>query len=149
VSRYYNSPVADAVGERITLHIRNSIVAIGPAIDAAAAWLKERQASATDLWFVALALDELVSNCVKYAYEDSGEHIIDVELQIADRRLIVTVVDDGHAFDPLTIPPPDLSLAAEDRKIGGLGIHLLMTVSDSMTYERRGNQNRVVLVKAM
>ena len=62
MSRYYNSPVADAVGERITLHIRNSIVAIGPAIDAAAAWLKERQASATDLWFVALALDELVSN---------------------------------------------------------------------------------------
>ncbi len=141
--------MADAVGERITLHIRNSIDAIAPAIDAATVWLTERQASATDLWFVALAVDELVTNCVKYAYDDAGEHLIDVELQIADGQLIVTVVDDGHAFDPLTIPPPDLSLAAEDRKIGGLGIHLLITVSDRMTYERRGNQNRVVLVKAM
>jgi anti-sigma regulatory factor (Ser/Thr protein kinase) len=64
--------VADAVGERITLHVRNSIDAIGPAIDAATAWLNERHASATDVWFVALAVDELVSNCVKYAYEDAG-----------------------------------------------------------------------------
>jgi len=141
--------VADAVGERITLHVRNSIDAIGPAIDAATAWLNERHASATDVWFVALAVDELVSNCVKYAYEDSGEHIIDIELQILERQLSVTIVDDGHAFDPLTIPPPNMSQAVEDRKIGGLGIHLLMTVSDKMTYERRGNLNRVVLTRAM
>jgi anti-sigma regulatory factor (Ser/Thr protein kinase) len=42
-----------------------------------------------------------------------------------------------------------MSQAVEDRKIGGLGIHLLMTVSDKMTYERRGTLNRVVLTRAM
>jgi anti-sigma regulatory factor (Ser/Thr protein kinase) len=141
--------VADAISERFTLHIRNSIDAIAPAVDTATAWLNGRQASATDIWFVNLAVDELVSNCVKYAYADSQEHVIDVELQIVDQQLIVTVIDDGRAFDPLTIPPPDMSLAAEDRKIGGLGIHLLLTVSEKMTYERRDNQNRVVLVKKM
>ncbi len=135
------------MSERISLHIKNSIDAIAPAMDAATDWLMARQGSATDVWFVNLAVDELVTNCVKYAYSDSREHVIDVELQIADGHLIVTVVDDGREFNPLTIPPPDLKLPLEERPIGGLGIHLLLSVSDKMTYERRDNQNRLVLVK--
>ena len=137
------------MSERIRLHIKNSIDAIAPAVDSATDWLKARQGSATDAWFVNLALDELVTNCIKYAYSDSREHVIDVELQISDGHLIVTVIDDGLEFDPLTIPPPDMSLPLEDRPIGGLGIHLLLSVSDKMTYERRDDQNRVVLVKRM
>ena len=59
------------------------------------------------------------------------------------------VIDDGHAFNPLEAPPPDLSLPMEKRPIGGLGIHLLRELSDGITYERRNGTNRLVLTKRM
>ena len=59
------------------------------------------------------------------------------------------VIDDGHAFNPLEAPTPDLSLAMENRPLGGLGIHLLRKLADGITYERRNGTNRVVLTKRM
>ena len=113
------------------------------------AWLQSNQAGVGGEFFANLVVDELVTNCIKYAYSDAREHVIEVELQIADGELTVTVVDDGQPFNPLTVPTPDTSLALEERPLGGLGLHLLRQLSDGMSYERRGNQNRVVLVKRL
>jgi anti-sigma regulatory factor (Ser/Thr protein kinase) len=113
------------------------------------AWLQSKQAGVSGEFFANLVVDELVTNCIKYAYTDAREHVIEVELQIADGDLTVTVVDDGQPFNPLTVPTPDTSLAIEERPLGGLGLHLLRQLSDGMSYERRGNQNRVVLVKRL
>ena len=135
------------MAEFLTLRIRNSLDAMRAANDEGIAWLQSKQVGVAGEFFVNLVVDELVTNCIKYAYSDTHEHVIDVELQIADGDLTVTVVDDGQPFNPLTIPEPDTSVAIEDRPLGGLGIHLLRKLSDRMTYERRGNQNRVVLVK--
>ena len=133
----------------MSLGIRNAIDAVPPAIDEATSWLKQRQASSTDVWFVTLAIDELVTNCVKYSYTDSREHVIQVDLLMSDGRLTVTVVDDGRPFNPLEVPAPDLSGDIDQRQIGGLGIHLLRSVSDAMTYQRRNDRNQVVLVKRL
>jgi anti-sigma regulatory factor (Ser/Thr protein kinase) len=57
------------------------------------------------------------------------------------------VVDDGHAFDPLDVKPPNLSAEIEDRQIGGLGIHMLRELADNISYERRDGTNRVTLTK--
>jgi len=133
----------------MTLEIKNSIDAVPPAIDAATAWLMQRQATSADVWFVSLAIDELVTNSIKYGWTDSLEHVIQVELEIADGRLAITVRDDGRPFNPLDVPEPDLSGDIDERQIGGLGIHLLRKVSDAMTYERRDDRNQVVLVKRM
>jgi serine/threonine-protein kinase RsbW len=111
------------------------------------AWLQSKQVGVAGEFFANLVVDELVTNCIKYAYSDAHDHVIEVELQIANGDLTVTVVDDGRAFNPLTIPSPDTSLAIDERPLGGLGLHLLRKLSDGITYERRGNQNRVVLVK--
>ena len=113
------------------------------------AWLQSKQAGVAGEFFANLVVDELVTNCIKYAYSDAREHVIEVELQIANGDLTVTVVDDGQPFNPLTVPTPDTSLAIEERPLGGLGLHLLRQLSDGMSYERRGNQNRVVLVKRL
>jgi len=133
----------------MTLEIKNSIDAVPPAIDAATAWLMQRQATSADVWFVSLAIDELVTNSIKYGWTDSLEHVIQVELEIADGQLAITVRDDGQPFNPLDVPEPDLSGDIDERQIGGLGIHLLRKVSDAMTYERRDDRNQVVLVKRM
>jgi serine/threonine-protein kinase RsbW len=135
------------VGESLSLRVRNAVDAIPPASEAAEAWLGQQKTPPEAAFLVSLAIEEVVTNCVKYGYDDAAEHTIEINLSVADHRLTMTVIDDGHSFDPLTAPPPDLSLAIEDRPIGGLGIHMLRELSDEMAYERRGNTNRLTLVK--
>lgn len=97
---------------------------------------------------IVLALDELLTNVICYGYDDAGPHEISVTLRAEDGRLTVLVEDDGRAFDPRQAPPPDLDAPIEERRIGGLGVHIVRTVVDSFDYERRGNINRVILAKA-
>ena len=59
----------------------------------------------------------------------------------------MTVADDGIPFNPLSIAPPDTGLSVEDRRIGGLGIHLVRNIMDEVTYNRRTDRNVVILVK--
>ena len=136
-----------SVGESLALSLRNALDAISPANDAATAWLEARQVPPDTAFLVSLAIDEMVTNCIKYGYDDAGEHVINVQLSVSDHQLAMVVIDDGHPFNPLDAPVPDLSLSMEDRPIGGLGIHLLRQLADQMTYERRGDMNHVTLLK--
>lgn len=138
-----------AAGEDLTLEVRNARDAIVPASAAAEAWLQQRQPSSEALYFVLLAIEELVTNCIKYGYDDAGEHTIIIRLSVADQILTVTVIDDGRPFDPLALPPPDLSLDIKDRPIGGLGIFLLRKLADESHYEWRDGRNRLTLEKRM
>jgi anti-sigma regulatory factor (Ser/Thr protein kinase) len=135
------------VGEPLTLQVRNTVDAIAPASGAAEEWLARQRVSPDVSFLVSLAIEELVTNCIKYGYDDAREHTIHITLSVADQTLTMLVVDDGHAFDPLTAPPPDLSLEMKDRPIGGLGIHMLRKLADDVAYERRNATNRVTLTK--
>ena len=133
----------------ITLHVRSTNEAILPATVQAEEWMAEQGVS-TDAFFLAsLAIEELVTNCIKYGYDDSNDHTIDIVLTVVDGALRIEVIDDGQPFNPLEAPEPDTSLAMADRPIGGLGIHLLRELADEATYERRDRTNRLVLLKRM
>jgi len=136
-----------AVHENMTLEVRNSIAAIAPVSEAAEAWLQQSQPSPEAVFFLLLAIEELVTNCIKYGYDDAAEHTIVIILSVASEMLTMTVTDDGHPFDPLSVPPPNLSLDIQDRPIGGLGIYLLRELADQVAYERRENKNRLTLTK--
>jgi anti-sigma regulatory factor (Ser/Thr protein kinase) len=135
------------VAASLTLHVRSTTEAIGPATEAAEAWLADQRAGQDASFLVSLAIEELVSNSIKYGYDDALEHTIAIVLSVADSLLTMVVIDDGHAFNPLAVPPPDLSGALEHRTIGGLGIHLVRKLADDMTYERRNETNRITIVK--
>lgn len=137
------------VGESLTLEVSNSRDAIAPASEAAEAWLMPYEPSPEALYFLLLAIEELVTNCIAYAYDDAGRHVITLVLSVEDGALAMTVIDDGHPFDPLAVPPPDLSVDIQDRPIGGLGIFLLRELADHIAYERRGPTNRLTLTKSM
>ena len=132
-----------------TLHVRSAIDAIGPATAQAEAWLAGQHVSADGSYLVSLAIEELVTNCIKYGYADSAGHTVDIVLAVEDGTLTMEVVDDGRAFNPLEAPPPDLSLPLEQRRIGGLGLHLLRELADDVKYERRDSTNRLVLTKKL
>ncbi len=94
-----------------------------------------------------LVFDDLLNNVVSYAYDDDEVHIIEVNVELSSDRLAVRIADDGHPFNPLAQSPPDTALAVEEREIGGLGIHLVQSLMDEVTYTRRTDRNVIVLVK--
>ena len=133
----------------LTLHVPGTIDAIQPATVQAEAWLVEQQVSFEAMYLVSLAIEELVTNCIKYGYRDSNHHTIDFLLSVSEGALQLDVIDDGSPFNPLEAPRPDLSLPPEKRPIGGLGLHLLRELADEMNYERRDGTNRLTLTKRM
>jgi len=94
-----------------------------------------------------VALDEVLTNIIKYAYTDNAEHKIRICLRVLDDVLEAVIEDDGAAFDPLSIPAPDLSTPLHERPVGGLGIHLVRHLIPSIRYERRGGRNYLYLTK--
>jgi anti-sigma regulatory factor (Ser/Thr protein kinase) len=94
-----------------------------------------------------LVLDELVTNTVSYGYDDDLAHDIEISLRRDGRLLTVIVEDDARYFNPLKVPEPDLAAPLEDRRVGGLGVHLVRTLMDTVDYDRLGKRNRLVMTK--
>ncbi|GHT01528.1 hypothetical protein AGMMS49525_02500 [Bacteroidia bacterium] len=95
-----------------------------------------------------LALEEVVVNIIRYAYEsETKEEQIVIRLTHTESQLVFTIEDSGIAFDPTAITPVDISLPVEDRPIGGLGIHLIQQIMDEVSYNRIGNTNQLQLKK--
>ena len=97
---------------------------------------------------LAIALDELMSNVARYAY-GTGKGDVTVSLEILDdpRRAVLTITDEGAPYDPLKKEDPDVTLSAEDRKIGGLGIFIVKRSMDKMTYDYKDGKNIVTITK--
>ena len=98
-----------------------------------------------------LALDELLTNVVSYAFaEDTADAAIKVTLAVSDHEIAAVIEDNGRPFNPLLdAPNPDLDLSAQDRPIGGLGIHLTKAFVDTLRYERTEEWNRLSLVQPL
>ena len=100
-----------------------------------------------------LALEEAVSNVMLYAYPDRTDGEVFVEyLEIPDgegKQLIFTISDSGIPFDPTAKADADITLSAEERAIGGLGIHLVRQLMDQITYERIDEKNILTLIKKL
>ena len=94
-----------------------------------------------------LALEEVVSNVILYAYpQKMGENII-IKASSDDNILVFTITDKGDEFDPTKVEDADITLAGEDREIGGLGIFLVKNIMNEVTYQRLDGKNILTLKK--
>ena len=94
-----------------------------------------------------VALDELVSNVVKYAWPEGGRHELRVRITIGSGQVEIEISDDGRMFDPLQAPPPQASSPGQRPTPGGRGIHMLRQILDSIDYARVDGHNRLTLTK--
>jgi len=94
-----------------------------------------------------LVFDELLNNIISYAYTDDDEHPIEIVISLANGRLVTSISDDGRAFNPFESEAPDTELSVDERPIGGLGVHLVRGVMDTVKYERHGKRNVATLEK--
>ncbi len=96
---------------------------------------------------VKLAIEEAVVNVMKYAYPQGTRGDVTIEAVSNDMRLKFTIIDSGKPFDPTVLPEVDTTLPAKERRIGGLGIHIVRQFMDSINYERSGNLNILAIRK--
>lgn len=94
-----------------------------------------------------LAVEEAVSNIIFYAFADKNKHEIRISISFVKNRLTISISDDGIPFNPLEKEQPDVTLSADERPIGGLGIFLILNIMDEASYERKENQNILTLQK--
>jgi anti-sigma regulatory factor (Ser/Thr protein kinase) len=95
-----------------------------------------------------LAAEEIFVNICKYAYHpDKGRAVVRVEVVDDPVQVKITFVDHGKPYDPLLKDDPDVTLSAEEREIGGLGIFMVKQSMDAVEYEYKDGSNILTLVK--
>ena len=117
----------------------------GKSLDILATILKnEEVASADDVWGkLSVVVEELVLNIVDYANSD----YLDVEIIRDEKSITLRFHDGGIPFNPLEKEEPDFTIPLEDRKIGGLGIFMVIKYMDTVTYDYSGGENILTVVK--
>lgn len=93
-----------------------------------------------------VAIDEIASNIAYYAYPD-GEGTFSVGIREENGIAEIVFKDQGIPYDPLQASVPELSLSAEDRPLGGLGIHMVKKMMDAVSYRYENGQNILTLQK--
>lgn len=94
-----------------------------------------------------VVLEEVITNAIKYGYREGERGRIELELGLDAEGLEIVIVDDARPFDPTQAPEPDLNLPLEARPVGGLGIHMVRNLMDSVAYDFSGGKNRLKLRK--
>ena len=132
--------------KEITLEAR--IENVSKAIEMVDAELEKLECPMKAQMQMELAVDEIFTNIASYAYAPgTGEASVRFDFDPEEGAVTVTFTDSGVPYDPLKKEDPDVSLPAEERSIGGLGIFLVKKTMDDMWYEFRNGQNVLTLKK--
>jgi anti-sigma regulatory factor (Ser/Thr protein kinase) len=91
-----------------------------------------------------LVLEEAAANIIKHAWE-GGEHAFTLRLTLDGGGVAVELEDDGKPFNPLTVQAFDANAPLEERRCGGMGIHLIRQLADEAAYHYQGGRNRLTL----
>ena len=133
---------------KITIELTNSLAELDRLNRALQRFGKANGFSPKCLMEINLAIDEIFTNIVSYAFHDQQEHRIVISLTASSARIVIRVEDDGCPFDPIKAGEPDTRCPLFERKIGGLGIHIAKRIMDSLVYRREGERNVLVMEKA-
>ncbi len=96
-----------------------------------------------------LVLEEAVVNVINYAYPKEEHEFIYLSAHMHEGSIILVLTDTGKEFDPTLAPEVDITLSADERPIGGLGIFLIRQIMNEVRYERIEGKNILTLEKKL
>lgn len=97
-----------------------------------------------------IAIDELFGNIAHYAYKpDVGSVTVQVEVTQEPLAVIITFIDGGVPYDPLKSEDPDITLSAEERQVGGLGVYMVKKTMDEILYKYKDGKNILSIKKKL
>lgn len=132
--------------KKIFFTIANSMEALANICRDVHAFMERHSLPAAAIYAIDLSLEEMATNIIKYGYDDKQRHEIIVGLDIGNNQITLTLEDDGHEFNPLDAKEADLTTGLSERQVGGVGILLARSMTDSIFYVRKNERN---IVKAM
>lgn len=97
---------------------------------------------------IALATDEACTNIIKHAYKYSKVGKININATYSNKKLRISITDEGVHFNSSKVPEPDLKKYYNEKRVGGLGIFLMKKLMDEVKYSQTpSNRNKVTLIK--
>ena len=94
-----------------------------------------------------LAVDEACTNIIEHGYQDMDPGSIILSFRVEPDRILVSITDFGHVFEPAEAPKPDVEAALEDRPLGGLGLYLIYQTMDDIDYQSSEEGNTLTFTK--
>jgi len=131
----------------VDVRIRNDASDIGILRDTLDNLAREFGIPVRALTQLQIALDEVVSNVIKYSWDDGRRHEFLVRITVHPDSVNLEIFDDGRKFDPMTVPRPNKAAKGRRPRPGGLGIHMIKKLVDHFTYERIDGRNHTTLSK--
>ena len=140
-------PEMPQIGTHFKVDFINDISELEPLQKVVELFCTTHEMSGTMTMNINLILEELLTNIIFYGYQDHAQHVIYITFEKGDSEIKLTIEDDAIAFNPLEQEAIDLDTLLEDKPIGGLGIHFVKNLTQSLEYERtdEGNILRMVM----
>lgn len=129
------------------LSLKGEPAEIGPAVEAVRHFALHYGLAGLAADALVVAVDEAISNILRHAYDEAANPAVTIEALADADGVEVTLTDSGRPFDPLEWVPAPLEGGAAERPVGGLGIHLMRSLVDRLTYRREEAANRLTLRK--
>jgi anti-sigma regulatory factor (Ser/Thr protein kinase) len=129
------------VANTLSISFANDMRELTHVLQVVNVFLEPRELQSKLVYAVNLILEEILMNIIRYGYDDEDSHEIEVQIELEEDEVALTVIDDGKEFNPLTIPGPDRSKSAMDRIEEGLGLQFVRHMRNAMEYRREGERN--------
>jgi serine/threonine-protein kinase RsbW len=133
-----------------TLKTKALLENLPPILECVTRWAETVGFDARAIYQIQLAVDEACANVIHHAYENMEPGDMEVTCCVEDQLLTIQVRDWGQAFDPDSVPDPDLEAPLEERSLGGLGLFLMRQVMDCVQFTFDPEQgNELVMTKRL
>jgi serine/threonine-protein kinase RsbW len=132
---------------RLSVVLANRLPEIARLAGLVAAFGEEHALPSTVIFNLNTSLDEVITNVISYAYDDDIAHEVRVNVILDVDRVTAEVEDDGRAFNPLDLAPPDIQAGLDRRGVGGLGVHIVRSLMDTVEYRRERDRNIFTMSK--
>lgn len=135
------------MANRVSLVVENKLAELDRVLAELTAWCEANALPEETLYELKIIVDEVASNIIRHGFQDGTSHSFQLDLSLSGGDVSIDVVDEGVHFNPLIIPPPDLSRPIEERRPGGLGIYMVKNLVDDLEYRRENGKNFLTLRK--
>ena len=133
-------------GSDLSLNLPNDLSAMRDAANSIKRFCEAQQIPVTAYRRLMVVIDDLVNNTINYGCRNLGDRaVIQLNLSHSGNKITVNLIDNGLPFNPLEMAAPNITENADQRQIGGLGIHLMRSLTAAGRYHRKGGHNNLTL----
>ncbi len=129
----------------LNIVFKNDLAELQRVYEGVDSFLETEQIPEETVFTVHLSLEEMISNIIKYGFDDAASHDISLQISAQGKKLKIVIEDDGIEFNPVSVPEKDTQIPLHEKKIGGLGIHLVKNMVQDISYSRKNGKNHLEL----